>query len=82
MYKMARPLPIEQRKKIVAAYDQGLGTVVEIAKMFAVTTRSVFRYIKLERETGDLTPESIPGRPPILYPPPINVLDLKSENYH
>jgi len=63
---MTRSLPIEQRKKIVAAYEQGLGTVREIAKIFAVTSRSVFRYLQRQRETGDLSPEPIPGRPAIL----------------
>src|SRR5271154_417137 len=63
---MTRPLPIEQREKIVAAYEQGLGTVQEIATIFAVTPRSVFRYLQQQRETGDLSPEPIPGRPAIL----------------
>jgi transposase len=63
---MTRPLAVDQREKIVRAYEQGLGTVQEIAKIFEVTSRSVFRYLKLNREIGDLTPEPIPGRPPIL----------------
>jgi transposase len=63
---MTRPLAVEQREKIVRAYEQGFGTVKEIAQIFDITPRSVFRYLKLSREIGDLTPEPIPGRPPIL----------------
>lgn len=63
---MTRPLSIEVREAIVNAYNNGLGTVHEIAKIFSTTSRSVFRYLKQKRETGDLSPEPIPGRPPIL----------------
>lgn len=52
---MTRPLSIKQREKIVNEYEQDLGTVKEIAKMFAITPRSVFRYVKLKHETGDLS---------------------------
>lgn len=63
---MTRPLSIKLREAIVNAYNDGLGTAREIAKIFSTTPRSVFRYLKQERETGDLSPEPIPGRPPIL----------------
>jgi len=63
---MTRPLSIELRQAIINAYNNGLGTVSEIAKIFSTTSRSVFRYLKQQRDTGDLTPEASPGRPPIL----------------
>jgi transposase len=63
---MSNPLPISQREKIVNAYERGLGTVEYIANIFEVTPRSVFRYLKQYRETGDLSPEPLPGRTPIL----------------
>lgn len=47
-------LPIDQRIKIVNVYEQGFGTLKEIAKIFDITTRSVLRYVKLHRETGGL----------------------------
>jgi transposase len=71
---MTRPLPIELREAIVNAYNNGLGTVNEVAKVFSIVPRSVFRYLKQFRETGDLTPESIPGRPPILNNENLSVL--------
>ena len=63
---MTRPLSVEVREAIVNAYNDGLGTVREIAKIFSTTPRSVFRYLKQKRETNDLSAELIPGRPPIL----------------
>jgi len=63
---MTRPFSIELREKIVNAYNKGLGSAKDIAQIFAVTPRTVFRYLKMQREKGDLSPEPIPGRPPIL----------------
>lgn len=61
-----RPISVEIREAIVNAYNEGFGTMNEIAKIFSVTPRSVLRYLKLNREKGDLSSEKIPGRPPIL----------------
>ena len=63
---MTRPLSIDLRKAIINAYNTGLGTVNEIAKVFSTSSRSVFRYLKQQRDKGDLTPDTSPGRPPIL----------------
>ena len=63
---MTRPLSKDLRKAIINAYNTGLGTVNEIAKVFSTSSRSVFRYLKQQRDKGDLTPEASPGRPPIL----------------
>ena len=72
--KMTRPLPIEQRIKIVNAYEQGLGSVKEIAKIFDITTRTVLRYVAKYRDTGDLSPQPIPGRPPIMDEAKLSIL--------
>ena len=72
--KMTRPLPLEQREKIVSAYDNGLGSIRKIAQIFEITERSVYRYIQQEREKGDLTPQPIPGRPPILTPENLKII--------
>jgi transposase len=63
---MTRPIPVEIREAIVKAYQENLGTAVEIAEIFSIKPRSVFRFLKKKRETGDLSAEPIPGRPPIL----------------
>lgn len=63
---MARALPVEERQKIVDAYNNGLGTVLEISKIFKVTERTIYGYLRQYRETGSLEPKPITGRPPIL----------------
>lgn len=63
---MARPLPKELREKIVSAYKRGLGTIVEVAVIFEINPRTVAKYLQIQRDSGDLTPKPMPGRPPIL----------------
>jgi transposase len=50
------PYPLELRQRIVAAVDQKSHTIEEIAEIFGVTQRYVYKLLKLRRETGDLTP--------------------------
>ena len=63
---MTRSVPKEEREKIVRAYRNGLGTIRELAKIFSISARAIDNYLKLDREIGDLTPNTQPGRPPIL----------------
>lgn len=63
---MARSLPKEVREAIVNACKSGMGTIVEIAEMFNVTTRTISNYLRIDRESGDLTPRPKTGRPAIL----------------
>jgi putative transposase len=63
---MTRALSKELREKVVSAYERGAGTIPEIADIFDISERSVARYLRQKRETGDLTPIPQPGRPPIL----------------
>ncbi len=63
---MVKPISVEIREAIVNSYNEGLGTINEIAKIFSITPRSVLRYLKLNRDKGDLSAKKIPGRPPIL----------------
>jgi transposase len=63
---MARSLSKELREKIVGAYDRGMGTIKEVAELFDITSRTVAKYLQIQRETGDLTPGRSPGRNPIL----------------
>jgi transposase len=48
--------PIELRRKIIDAVDQHLGTYEEIAEMFGVTERYIYKLLKQRRETGGLAP--------------------------
>lgn len=63
---MTKAIPKEERIKIVKAYEKGDLTVKSIANIFQITTRSVYKYLKQYRETGDLTPGQHTGRPPII----------------
>jgi len=63
---MTRPVSKEMREKIVSAYRNGLGTIKQISNIFGVAERTVSKFLKIESETGDLTPNHSPGRPPII----------------
>ena len=63
---MTRAIPKEEREKIVNAYKNNLGTILELSEIFDVTPRSIYNYLRQHRETGDLTPQKQPGRPPII----------------
>lgn len=54
-----RPYPLELRQRIVAAVEQQHGTIAEIAELFGVTERYVYKLLRLQRAGGDLAP-----RPP------------------
>ena len=50
------------RHRILRAVDQGMPRAESI-KLFAVSRSTIKRYFKLRRETGDVKPKAIPGRP-------------------
>jgi transposase len=62
------PLPYSKdlREKIVNAYYSRVGSISTIAIIFNVNIRTVKKYLKIDRETGDLTPGQATGRPPII----------------
>lgn len=51
-----KPHPIEFRQRILSAVDRQEQTVQEIAEIFEVTERYVYKLLKLRRETGDISP--------------------------
>lgn len=54
---MPKPLPLELRSRVVNAYNDGEGSVREIAQRFCVCARSIFRWLALERCSNDLSPK-------------------------
>ena len=60
---MPKALSKDLRERIVKAYNDGIGTISSIAKLFDVSIRSVNKYLSLHRTTGDLTPGKSTGRP-------------------
>jgi putative transposase len=60
---MARALSRELREAIVGAYNRSESTIAETAILFGISERTVNKYLRLERENGDLTPGKSTGRP-------------------
>ena len=62
-----KPCPLELRERIVGAVDQHTHTMAELADLFQVSERYIYKLLQLRRDTGDLTP--LPhsgGTPPLL----------------
>ena len=54
---------VDLRAKVLHAVDQGYARE-EIVKVLGVSQATIKRYLKQRRETGEVTPKRIPGRPP------------------
>ncbi len=57
-----RAYSYDLRQRILRAVDQGKSRA-EITQTFAVSRSTIKRYLTLRRETGDVKPKAIPGRP-------------------
>jgi transposase len=57
-----KPYSKDLRLRVLAAVDAGKPTE-EVAKTFSVSMPTIKRWLKRRRETGDVRPEPIPGRP-------------------
>jgi transposase len=64
-----RAYSYDLRQRILHAVDQGKSRI-EIIQAFDVSQATIKRYLKLRRETGDVKPKAIPGRPAIEQSPP------------
>jgi transposase len=56
-----RAYPVELRERVVEAVDERHGTVAEIAQIFGVTARYIYKLLKQRHERGDLAPLSHGG---------------------
>lgn len=54
---------LDLREKVLRAVDQG-SPRAEIVKLLGVSLATIKRYLKQRRETGEVAPKPIPGRPP------------------
>lgn len=48
--------PLELRERIVGAVDQRTHTIAELAELFQVTERSIYKLLKRRRDSGSLAP--------------------------
>ncbi len=59
--------PVELRDRLVRAVEGGMAQT-EVARVFAVSPRTIRRSLAQHRAGGDLTPGQSPGRPPRIGP--------------
>ena len=57
-----KPNSKDLRSRVLAAVDGGTGKE-ETARTFSVSVPTIKRWLRRRRETGDLEPRPIPGRP-------------------
>jgi|SRR3712207_5374076 transposase len=57
-----KPYSKDLRVRVLAAVDSGVPRE-EVAKIFSVSVPTIKRWLKRRRETGDVEPKPIPGRP-------------------
>jgi transposase len=57
-----KPYSKDLRLRVLAAVDAGTPRE-EVAETFSVSIPTIKRWLKRRRETGDVEPEPIPGRP-------------------
>src|SRR4028118_817262 len=57
-----RPYSKDLRSRVLVAVDRGAGKE-EAAKTFSVPVPTIKRWLRRRRETGDVEPRPIPGRP-------------------
>ena len=58
-----KPYSKDPRLRVLAAVDAGTPRE-EVAKTFSVSVPTIKRWLKRRRETADVEPKPIPGRPP------------------
>src|SRR5215207_6505164 len=58
-----KPYSKDLRLRVLAAVDAGTPRE-EVAKTFSVSMPTIKRWLKRRRESGDVEPRAIPGRPP------------------
>ena len=58
-----KPYSKDLRLRVLSAVDAGTPRE-QVAKTFSVSMPTIKRWLKRRRETGDVEPRAIPGRPP------------------
>ena len=75
-----RAYSLDLRHRIVQAYEQGQGTIPEIAEQFSVSPAFVNKMLRQWRDTADLAP--LPhggGKPPSLSKQQLQLLKRKAQ---
>jgi transposase len=65
---MAAAYSVDLRRKIVGAYERGVGSQAEVARIFGVSRAFVENLLRQYRRTGKLEPlRKRPGRHPLIH---------------
>lgn len=73
-------LSMDLRERIVAAWEAGGATYIEVAERFQVDKTTVWRLLRRKRDTGHLRPsETTRGRKPRFTPARVDLLRLLVE---
>jgi transposase len=67
-------LSLDLRQRIVKAYENGEGSIRQLAKRFAPGSASIFRILKRYRQKVELHPKSPPGRTPLIDENGLNLI--------
>ncbi len=59
-----KPYSKDLRIRVLAAVDRGVPRE-EVARTFSVSMPTIKRWLKRRRETGDVEPKPVPGRPSV-----------------
>jgi transposase len=59
-------LSLDIRSRIIEAYEKREGSIRKLGKRFKVSPASIMRLLKRYREGGDISPQSPPGRTPLI----------------
>lgn len=68
-----KPYPIEFRQRIVDVVEQQYDTIAEVAAIFGVTERYIYKLLQLRHDRGDLSPRPPGGGPKAKLTAPILV---------
>jgi transposase len=70
----AMALSLDLRQRIVKAYENGEGSIRQLAKRFSTGPASIFRILKRYQQKGELHPKSSPGSPPFIDENGLNLI--------
>jgi transposase len=65
---MPSPLSIDLRTRAVGAYEAGEGSQEEVAKRFAISPSTLFRWLMRKWATSSLAPDKSGGSKPLIGP--------------
>jgi transposase len=66
--------PLSLRRIVVTAYQQGEGSLVQLAELYQISVPTVHDWVRRAQRGEELEPRASPGRPPTLGPEALQLL--------